>query len=369
MTAVLPDRATAVADPDTIHTWLQTLHGASRGWLWVGSDLDRFRGRTYPLSNPRWADLAARYVQQLDRDGAAGIYTRTTTLRAAPRTGRGGDDDSLSLPGLAADLDIAGPGHKGSKPLPADVDAAMGIVHESGLPDPSVWVHSGGGLYAWWLLSEPHHIGPDLGRIKRLGMRWQDPIAAAAGRLGYNFGRLGDLARILRIPGTVNRKPAMPAPAPCRILDDTGRRYSLENLRGCLTDALDAMPAPEPVRAPARPVARRDGELAPWDDYNERADWADILEPHGWTLAFTRGNTRYWTRPGKDRRDGTSATTGRDLKHDRMWVFTDAAPGFDANQLYRKFDVYLELEHGGDVKAAVRALRTAGYGDERAVAA
>ncbi len=361
MTAVLPARTAAVACPDTIRTWLQTLHGASNGWVWVGSDLDKFRGRTYPTSNPRWADLALRYVEQLDRDGAAGIYTRTTTLRAAPRNGRGGDNDSYALPGLAADLDIAGPGHKSSKPLPADPDAAQAIVHESGLPDPSVWVHSGGGLYAWWLLDTPHHIGPDLDRIKRLGMRWQDPIAAASERLGYSFGRLGDLPRILRIPGTVNRKPAMPAPMPCRIVADTGRRYSLDNLRGCLTDALNALPAtPVPTLSGPRPGQ---GGTTPGDDYEARVDWADILTPHGWTHASTRGNTRYWCRPGKDRREGHSASTGRASDRDRMWVFSDATD-LPMSTPLTKFGVFAFLNHGGDFTAAHRALRDAGYGTQ-----
>ncbi len=370
MTAVLPDRqTTATLDPDTVWHWLRTLHGRSVGHVWVGSDHDKFRGKTFPTTNLNWADVATRYIQHLDKMGAAGIYARTTTLRERPRQGRGGDDDSLTLPGLAADLDIAGPGHKGGKPLPADVDAAQAIVYESGLPDPSIWVHSGGGLYAWWLLDQPHHIGPDLGRIKRLGMRWQDPIAHAAQQAGYNFGRLGDLARILRVPGTINRKPAMPAHQPCRILEDTGRRYTLENLRGCLTDALNAIPAPEPARTPARPATRRDGEITPWDDYEARNDWAQILEPYGWALHHTQGRVRYWTRPGKDPRDGPSASSGRHPQWDRLWVFTDAAPGLDANQLYTKFDAYRWLEHGGDVRAATAALRRAGYGTQGRVAA
>lgn len=364
MTAVLPDRATvAVADHDTIRTWLQILHGRSQGCAWIGSDLDRFRGRTFPTTNPRWIDLATRYVQRLDEDGAAGIYARTTTLREQPRVGRGGDDDSLTLPGLAADLDIAGPGHKGSKPLPPDQDEAQLVVEESGLPDPSIWVHSGGGLYAWWLLDEPHHIGADLARIKRLAMRWQDPIAAASERFGYSFGRLGDLARILRVPGTVNRKPAMPAPMPCRIIQDTGRRYTLENLRGCLHDALNALPAgPTATRWSAATSRTRPARGAsPGDDFEARTDWAEILERHGWTLAFTRGNVRYWARPGKDRREGHSASTGRAADRDRMWVFSDATD-LPMGTPLTKFAVLAHLEHGGDFSAAARELRRAGYG-------
>ena len=46
----------------------------------------------------------------------------------------------------------------------------------------------------------------------------------------------------------------------------------------------------------------------PGDDYAERTPWEDIVEPHQWAKAFTRGDEIYWRRPGKDR--GVSATTG-----------------------------------------------------------
>lgn len=347
--------------PHLVRKWLTTIHANSRGFIWIGSHHDRFKGQCFDVRNPRWLDAATAYVQQLDRTGTTGIYLRTTTLATRPREGRGGDDDSLTLPGLAADLDIAGPGHKTDKPLPPNPREARRIIDESGLPDPSIWIHSGGGLYAWWLLDVPHTIGADLARIKRLAARWQDPIAHAAETIGYSHGRLGDLARILRIPGTWNRKPAMPQPAPCRILQDTGRRYTLDNLRGCLTDALAAIPAPEPVRLNPRRVVSSGSDLTPWDDYETQTDWADILQPHGWTLHHTTGQVRYWTRPHKNPRDGWSASTGRANDRDRLYCFTDATE-FPANQPVTKFHVYAVLEHSGDHTAAARELRRLGYG-------
>lgn len=366
MTAVLPPRTHTTVDlyrPDIVCNWLQILHSASDGWIWVGSDHDKFRGRAYPTTNPHWADRAGAYVNHLNQAGARGIYCRTTSLTSRPTQGRGGDDDSLTLPGLAADLDIAGPGHRTPKPLPATPAEARRIIDHSGLLAPSLWVHSGGGLYAWWLLDRPWHID-DLPRAKRLCARWQDPIAHAAEQLGYSHGRLGDLARILRIPGTINRKPAMPNPAPCRIIDDTGIRYTLEDLRGNLLDALAAIPKPEPQ--PRRRVTpRATGGPTPWDDYEARNDWADIIGRHGWTIHHTQGRIRYWTRPAKDRRNGFSASTGRHARWDRLWVFTDAAPPFNPNQLYTKFDAFKLLEHGGNLRSAVCELRRLGYGAEQ----
>lgn len=361
MTAVLPPR-TATFDRSAVRDWLQLIHASSQGYVWIGSHYDRFAGRCFDTSDRHWAARAAAHVANLDQTGTAGIYLRTTTLRTAPDKGRGGDNDSLTLPGLAADLDIAGPGHAAGIALPPNEDAARGIVYESGLVDPSIWVHSGGGLYAWWLLDQPHHIGSDLERVKRLAMRWQDPLAAASTRLGWKFGRLGDLARILRIPGTVNRKAGMAEPATCRIIEDTGRRYSITNLRESLHDALNAMPQPEPVNVTHRPRNVNAGDdLSPGDDYEQRTDWRDILLPRGWSLARQVGRTRYWVRPGKDARQGESATTGRSADRDRIWVFTDGTE-LPQNTPLTKFGAFAHFECGGNFPAAARELRRLGYG-------
>ncbi len=362
MTAVLPPRAAAY-DSTAVREWLRLIHGnGSTGHIWIGSHHDRFKGRTFDLRDKRWLSRAAAFVDHRNNTGTPGIYLRTTTLRNAPGEGRGGDNDSLTLPGLAADLDIAGPGHAAGMMLPPGEEAARSIVYESGLLDPSVWIHSGGGLYAWWLLDEPHQIGDDLERVKRLSARWQDPLAATSARLGWKFGRLGDLARILRIPGTVNRKPGMPEPVTCRIVEDTGRRYSIANLRECLHDALNAMPQPEPVNATYRARTVNAGDdLSPGDDFEQRVDWADILGPHGWLLTHQVGRTRYWVRPGKDRREGISASTGRNSDRDRIWVFTDATD-LPQNTPLTKFAAFSHLECGGNFAAAARELRRLGYG-------
>ncbi|MFJ2579998.1 bifunctional DNA primase/polymerase [Kitasatospora aureofaciens] len=124
---------------------------------------------------------------------------------------------------------------------------------------------------------------------------------------------------------------------------------------------VDALPKPEtPRSAPRDPQPLPDGRLRPGEDYEARTDWADILQPHGWTFVTQRGNTRYWRRPGKDR--GLSATTGRAADRDRLYVFTSSTE-FAAETPYTKFGAYGLLEHGGDHKAAARALRSQGYGD------
>ena len=70
-------------------------------------------------------------------------------------------------------------------------------------------------------------------------------------------------------------------------------------------------------------------DIKPGDDFNRRANWGDILEPVGYKIDHTKGDTIYWTRPGKD--SGTSATTGycsNETSGNLLRVFTSNAPPF-----------------------------------------
>ncbi len=96
----------------------------------------------------------------------------------------------------------------------------------------------------------------------------------------------------------------------------------------------------------------------PGDRYNRRASWAEVLEPHGWRMLYiTRDGESYWQRPGKQG-SGVSATTnyqGSDL----LYVFSTSTI-FAAGRAYSKFAAYAILEHGGDFRAASRALAARG---------
>lgn len=99
------------------------------------------------------------------------------------------------------------------------------------------------------------------------------------------------------------------------------------------------------------------------------ADWADILLPFGAVLHHESGGVRYWTRPGKDRRDGHSATTGYADDADRLKVFTPHRPPFADGEVYTKFGAYALLNHGGDHQAAARELSRLGFGSQQPAAA
>lgn len=102
-----------------------------------------------------------------------------------------------------------------------------------------------------------------------------------------------------------------------------------------------------------------DCEVAPGDDFEHRTTWADVLQPAGWELVFSRGNTGYWRRPGKT--TGISATTGHADDRDRLFVFSSSTP-FVPEQPYTRFAAYALLDFGGDFSAAAGSLRGRGYG-------
>ena len=100
-------------------------------------------------------------------------------------------------------------------------------------------------------------------------------------------------------------------------------------------------------------------DLAPGDDFNARGDIHPLLLAAGWQFAGNNpdGN-ELWTRPGKDPRNGISAT----YKDGSFYVFSSNAAPFEPNVMYSPFAVYATLNHNGDYTAAASALLMQGYG-------
>ena len=136
--------------------------------------------------------------------------------------------------------------------------------------------------------------------------------------------------------------------AMCRLLDEAPA-----------TASSPVVPATSP-----RPTIPAEDRLRPGDDFNARASWADILQPHGWTIDHAQGGTTYWIRPGKKRGQGVSATTGHSTDGaDRLYVFSTSTD-FQPEIPYSKLGAYAVLNHGGDHSSAASALHTQGWGDQ-----
>jgi hypothetical protein len=129
------------------------------------------------------------------------------------------------MPFLWADLDYGTVGHKPppGENLPPDADAARKIIAD--LPTPFLIVNSGGGLYPIWKFERPIYItDANRAEVKARSQQWQQLIKATSENLGWHYGPgVGDLARVLRLPGSTNRKAGLEQP--CQIIEITGQVY------------------------------------------------------------------------------------------------------------------------------------------------
>jgi hypothetical protein len=167
--------------------------------------------------------------------GKRDIYTRITLLRSRPER-RGRAEDSAALPGVWLEVDVAGgPTSQGtvvSGGAP-DVRAATDLCHR--VLQPTLMVRSGYGVHAYWLFDIPWVFASAAQRelAAQLVASWQRRMRREAHAMGIDkLDATHDLARVLRVPGTLNGKGAEPVPVV--LLDDGGPRYSmLEIERHC----------------------------------------------------------------------------------------------------------------------------------------
>lgn len=138
--------------------------------------------------------------------------------------------------------------------------------------------------------------------------------------------------------------------------DERDALYAIASL--CDTMPTPPEPPPSPRPSAGRSEASEDG-LRPGDDFNNKADWPNILAGHLVRVA-AYGNGYTWRRTGK--KLGISATTGTRGDGDNLYVFSSSTI-FEPETPYSKFAAYALLEHGGDYERAARELRRQGYGD------
>lgn len=119
---------------------------------------------------------------------------------------RGLAQTAAAITGLWIDIDVLGPGHS-AKNLPATYDEAFELLAQMRL-EPSVVVRSGGGLQAWWLFVEPWVFSDaaDRNRAAVLAASWVMTAQEHAAARQWKVDSTKDLARVLRVAGTVNLK-------------------------------------------------------------------------------------------------------------------------------------------------------------------
>jgi hypothetical protein len=124
--------------------------------------------------------------------------------------------------------------------------------------------------------------------------------------------------------------------------------------RRLLTPAPARVPA---ARRPSLPLGRagKGGSVA--EAFNQATSWTQVLGPHGWTCPDPDPDAdgARWRHPGAT--NPKSAT----IRHGLLFVYSQATPfqptEAGAPRGYSRFRAYAVLNHGGDLRAAARALR------------
>ncbi len=286
---------------------------------------------------------AARAIARSNQ--GADVWFGVATRHERLTQGRGGADDCHQIAGLWLDLDVAGPRHRDSTNLPATLEDAYRILDRFQHP-PSFVIESGGGLQPWWFLDEPATVDPEL--LRRWHQTWAR-IAAETG--GWRIDNVSDPARVMRVPGTLNRK--LPdQPAPVHLATGDGTRYPLSELAELLDDT-----PPPPAPTPHATSYDAD-DLRPGDEFNATHTGNDVLAAAGWHHHRNLpGGDTAWRRPGKpDPRTIHSAIVYND-GHICSYSDTTSDTRLEKHRSYDPWGAHVTINHGGDHAAAARAWR------------
>ena len=170
-------------------------------------------------------------------------------------------------------------------------------------------------------------------------------------------------------PSGVAYAPLLGGPEAVETLPIDTVEALLDVLRGLNTYEAPPAAAGRASRGELRKTDRgASGGLSPFEDFNARGEWSEILEG---VLEYTetrRDGVELWTRTGKDPRDGHSATVGYGAEG-VLHVFSSSVSELPVGRSLNRAQAYTWLRFGnldGPAYAdAARELSAAGYGDSR----
>lgn len=174
--------------------------------LWTKQDK-----RTYSFQIENRREIAIKALslseQRMDVYFGVGLHSEKPPIGK-----RGASEAVTAIPGLWFDMDVKGDGHS-KKELPASIDEALKFL-KSLDKKPNLVVNTGGGLHAYWVFEKPYQIVDvrDREKCHYISKNFQDSIIARGNDYGWDLDNTADLARILRLPGTLNWKQDTPRP-------------------------------------------------------------------------------------------------------------------------------------------------------------
>lgn len=201
---------------DQTRSFLQALFGTAEDlffYLWFLNRSDQKKFTEWFPTNSAGIEQAADNAVALNQN-KCDVYVGVSLHKekGGPRErAKAGTVDGIV--GLYLDIDFGDHGHK-KKELPPTIEDARSLLLDLPKPNPTIVVHSGHGLQPWWLFKEPWLFADadDRQRAAAISRGWNLLFIRAAVKKGWAADNVGDLARVLRVPGTSNHKSDPPVP-------------------------------------------------------------------------------------------------------------------------------------------------------------
>lgn len=236
-------------------------------------------------------------------------------LEAAKDKKRGGEKNVAYIPGLYADIDVKNSGFEGTQDI-YDYLKTLALMPTMIVGSPS------GGVHVYWKFAEGA-VGS-----KELLDRWWSYLDEMAGE--RSIDKLIDTARMLRVPGSVyfpkdgsgmkignvglwyvNPENVV---TPEQVMEISGDAYMVKCRKRKKMNDIDYK---RRTSVDITGTIIDNGFKNKWQmmaaianlegDINEETDWAEILEPHGWSFLRTNhDDSRVWARPGRNERSAVT---------------------------------------------------------------
>lgn len=153
------------------------------------------------------------------------VYFGLHLMDELPPPGKRSSEKTIScMSFIHEEYDVKGPAHK-EQNLPETLEELLSFLHGLECP-PSIIVHSGNGVHTYWILQEYITVTDENREwIKRIVKGYEKHTHRLGMERGWKFDPVADLARVLRIPSTLNHKSDPPKQAV--VIEANLTRYSL----------------------------------------------------------------------------------------------------------------------------------------------
>lgn len=235
------ERQTRIAEAEKFFNLIfGNLRGRKFGYLWTKQDKATY---SFAVSSPdERAQMAAKAIELADN--GADVYYGLNVMDVPPdRHARAKDEDVTAVTACPVDIDILGGTHADAAKYPADFDAAKSFLPFT----PSILINSGYGLHALYLYDTPLELAADDARA--IARRRNDTLISAIRSRAEQYSKaidgVGDLPRVLRVPGTFNYKLGKDNAPLCHVVEVNDARFNPADLDAQLAALTPARAKPK----------------------------------------------------------------------------------------------------------------------------